>query len=193
MSLSHFAYCVLGDSEADADMVYFEVEPQIVPGQWFPFGQPVKATDGQTFYSGPPSIAFIWGAMPFDTNINGTTRTAGNGGTIKKFYEDWHRAETDGQRFVVWYYNPLTDGYVKDKVVIPWPDWSGKENGEVWQGWTLILQGIGVDFDTAPAWGEPNPVAYSEDSVTLGDELVGTPGWGVPGWGLPGHGSNDAP
>jgi hypothetical protein len=188
MSLSHFAWAVAGDSSADADMLFFENEPNV--SEFYPFGTPVKATDGQTFYSGPASITFTWGGLRFDDNINGTTRTAGNGGTIKKFYEDWHRAEPDGQRFVVNYINPLTNSYVKENCVIPWPDWSGKENGQAWQGFSITLTAIGVDFGTAPAWGETNPPAYSETPAVLGDELVGTIGYGIIGYGVIGVGSD---
>jgi hypothetical protein len=187
MSISYFAYAVQGDSTADADMVRMVRDPDDMPA-WYPYGQEFKGTDGQPLFSGAKTLTLHWAGLEFDTDPEGNPTLVGN---VKGFYADWDRARDDHQqRFTVNLFNPITAAWEKHTCVILWPDWSGKEEGVALVEFTITLDAIDVDFDTAPAWGEPNPPAYSEDAATLGDPLVGTIGYGLIGQGMIGEGSD---
>lgn len=189
MTLQAVAYSIGPTIPADVDMTVFVKNPEDWP-IYEPFGQAVRATDGQIMYTGAPRRAMSWTALPFDTDTTGAALAAGVAG-VKKFYEDWETArDSFGQQMVFNLPDPLTDTWVKFRCVVPWPDWSGKENGAPFINFTIVLEALGVDLSTAPAWGVPDPVAFEETPEVLGDPLVGTAGYGVAGWGVAGYGSN---
>jgi hypothetical protein len=188
MALEFFAYAVEGDSTADADMITFVTQPTTRP-VYLPFGQMFRGGDGQPMFAGAPTLTLHWDALTFDADTDDSALPSNVAG-VKKFYEDWRRARDDrGQRYTVNLLNLVTNTWQKLKCVIPWVNWSGKEYGAAIVNFEITLVAIGVDFDTAPAWGEVSAPAYSEDPITLGDELVGAYGYGVYGRGIYGVGS----
>ncbi len=185
MAISYFAYAVSGDSTADGDMIRMLVDPDDLPA-YNPYGQEFKAAGGQPMYAGASYFTLKWTAIPYELDWDGTIATSGS---VKTFYADWVRArDSHKQRFTCNLFDPTTNTWSKKKCVILWPDWSGKENGKAFVNFEITLTAIGVDFDTASAWGEPNPVAASTE--TAGDDLVGAAGYGLAGRGLVGYGSD---